>query len=229
MFFNYALTILAAGGLTLVLAVGALVLASIMGLALAFAKLSRRPWLRRLAQAYTFIIRGIPDLVLILLAFYSLPALLNQLIAAVGINGRVEFPPFGAGMVTLGVIFSAYMTETFKSGLMNIPRGQLEAAHAFGIHPVRIFWRITLPQLAQLALPGFTNNWLVLVKATALVSLIGLQDVMFRAKGAAEATGQPFTYYLLAGGFYLAVTLVSTGGLMVLARRLEKTIHAGRT
>ncbi|MDP0929518.1 ABC transporter permease subunit [Paracoccus onubensis] len=229
MFAAFAWTILAAGSLTLLLALGALVLASVLGLALAYGKLSRRRWLMRLVQGFTFVIRGIPDLVLMLLVFYSLPAAINQFLEWTGSDLWVEFPPFWAGMFTLGVIFSAYMCETFKSALQNIPRGQLEAAQAFGLHPRRIFWRITLPQLARLALPGFTNNWLVLVKATALVSLLGLQDVMFRAKGAAEATGQPFTYYLIAGGFYLAATLVSTFALLALARRLEQTNQAGRT
>jgi len=229
MFADFASTILAAGALTLLLALGALVLSSVLGLALAYGRLSRRRWLVRLIQTFNFVIRGIPDLVLMLLVFYSLPAAINQFLEWSGSGLWVEFSPFWAGMVTLGVIFSAYMSETFKSGLQNIPRGQIEAAEAYGLHPWRIFWRITLPQLARLALPGFTNNWLVMVKATALVSLLGLQDVMFRAKGAAEATGQPFTYYLVAGGFYLAVTLASTFGLLALARRLEQTNHAGRT
>jgi ABC-type arginine transport system permease subunit len=84
---------------------------------------------------------------------------------------------------------------------------------------VRTFRSIVLPQMIRLALPGFTNNWLVLVKATALVSLLGLQDLMFRARGAAEATGKPFTFYLLAAGFYLAITVVSLGALVWVGRR----------
>lgn len=229
MFAEFVWTILAAGTLTLLLALGALFVATVLGLALAYAKLSPRRWMVALAQSFTFVIRGVPDLVLMLLVFYSLPAAINQFLQSVGSNLWVEIPPFWAGLTTLGVIFSAYMSETFKSGLQNIPRGQYEAAAAYGLHPARILWRITLPQLARLALPGFTNNWLVLVKATALVSLLGLQDVMFRAKGAAEATGQPFTFYLVAGGFYLTVTLASTFALLALARRLERTNHAGRT
>ncbi|MBT9385144.1 ABC transporter permease subunit [Pseudooceanicola sp. CBS1P-1] len=218
---QFASTILAAAGLTLLLAIGALVLASALGLALAGARLSGRRWLAGLAVAFTFVIRGIPDLVMMLLAFYSLPALINQLLERAGIDLYVDFSPFAAGTVTLGILFSAYMSETFRSALGNIPAGQIEAAQALGLHPLRIFLRITLPQMALLALPGFTNNWLVLVKATALVSLIGLQDVMFRAKAAAEATGQPFTYYLVAAGFYLLVTLGSTWALARLGRRLD--------
>ncbi|MGV0817764.1 ABC transporter permease [Martelella sp. AMO21009] len=210
MLVDYTWTILAGGGMTLLLAFAALLLSTLIGMAAALAKRSHSRSLRGAAQAYTFIVRGIPDLVMILLVFYSLPALLNQLFQLWGLDWWVEFPPLATGIATLGLIFGAYMTETFRFALENIPHGQIEAAQAFGLARSRIFFRIVLPQLIRLALPGFTNNWLVLAKATALVSLIGLQDVMFRAKGAAEATGQPFTFYLVAGAFYLALTLLST-------------------
>ncbi|MDQ0394885.1 ABC transporter permease [Labrys monachus] len=217
----YVATILAAGPTTLLLALSSLLVAIVLGFAAAFAKLSRSPVLRGAAGLYTFVIRGIPDLVVMLLVYYSLPALLNQFADALGFDIRFEFSPVVAGVATLGLIFGAYMTETFKSALQNIPKGQIEAAMAYGLSRRRLFLRIVLPQLVRLALPGFTNNWLVLAKATALVSLIGLQDVMFRAKGAAEATAMPFTFYLVAAGFYLAVTLASMALLVHAARRFE--------
>ncbi|WP_439626840.1 ABC transporter permease [Shinella sp.] len=217
----FTATILAAGSTTLLLAVASLVVATVLGMGAAFAKLSGNRLLRAIASAYTFVVRGIPDLVVMLLIYYSLPALLNQWIDAMGIDARVEFPPIVAGIATLGLIFGAYMTETFKTALQNIPKGQIEAAIAYGLTRRRMFVCIILPQLIRLALPGFTNNWLVLAKATALVSLIGLQDVMFRAKGAAEATGMPFTFYLIAAGFYLFVTVFSLILLALLARRFE--------
>jgi His/Glu/Gln/Arg/opine family amino acid ABC transporter permease subunit len=194
----------------------------LLGLVAAYCKLSRSRFLRSGAQVYTFVVRGIPDLVVMLLVYYSLPSLLNQLADKADLDIRVEFSPLFAGIVTLGLIFGAYMTETFKTALMNIPKGQIEAAVAYGLRPWRIFTHIVLPQMIRLALPGFTNNWLVLVKATALVSLIGLQDVMFRAKGAAEATGKPFTFYLVAAGFYLTVTILSMLVLMRIAQRFER-------
>lgn len=218
---NFTVTILAAGSTTLLLAFASLALATILGMAAAFAKLSGSRLLRGAASAYTFVVRGIPDLVVMLLIYYSLPALLNQWIDAMGFDARVEFPPIVAGIATLGLIFGAYMTETFKTALQNIPKGQIEAATAYGLTRRRMFTHIILPQLVRLALPGFTNNWLVLAKATALVSLIGLQDVMFRAKGAAEATGMPFTFYLVAAGFYLLVTILSLVLLGLIARRFE--------
>lgn len=218
---GYVATILAAGSTTLLLALSSLLVATLLGLAAAFAKLSGSRTLRAVAGGYTFVIRGIPDLVVMLLIFYSLPAFLNQLVDTLGWDMRIEFSPIIAGVLTLGLIFGAYMTETFKSALQNIMKGQIEAAIAYGLSRRRLFLRIMLPQLVRLALPGFTNNWLVLAKATALVSLIGLQDVMFRAKGAAEATGKPFTFYLVAAGFYLVVSIFSIAFLSWLARRFE--------
>ncbi|WP_102960448.1 ABC transporter permease [Mangrovicella endophytica] len=218
---GYVASILAAGWITLSLALVSLLLAVLIGIAAALAKLSHSRTLRIIAGTYTSLVRGIPDLVMMLLVFYSLPAILNQKAQDLGWNVYIEFSPFVAGAATLGLIFGAYMTETFRGALMNIPKGQLEAAQAYGLTRFRIFWRILLPQMARLALPGFTNNWLVLAKATALVSLLGLPDVMFRAKGAAEATAQPFTFYLLAGGFYLAITAISLFALSLVARRYE--------
>ncbi|KAF1025090.1 MAG: Histidine transport system permease protein HisQ [Pseudomonas sp.] len=216
---DYIATVLGAGWVSLQLAFFALVLAVVLGLLGALCKRSGSRVLRTLVGVYTTVIRGVPDLVLMLLVFYSLPALLNQAFDAWGWDYSVEFSPFAAGCATLGLIFGAYMTETFRGALQGIPHGQIEAAQAYGLGRVRTFRSIVLPQMVRLALPGFTNNWLVLVKATALVSLLGLQDIMFRARGAAEATGKPFTFYLVAGGFYLAIAMVSLGALMWVGRR----------
>jgi len=216
---DYISAVLGAGWISLQLAALSLVFAVVLGLLGALCKLSQSRGLRLLVGTYTTFVRGVPDLVLMLLVFYSLPALLNQGGESMGWEYRVEFSPFAAGCSTLGLIFGAYMTETFRSALQGIPVGQIEAAHAYGLGRLRTFRSIVLPQMIRLALPGFTNNWLVLVKATALVSLLGLQDIMFRARGASEATGKPFTFYLLAGGFYLAITVVSLGGLVWVARR----------
>jgi len=221
MIFQFITTILAASWVTLCVAVAGLVVAITLGLVLAFAKLSVKPILRWMASVYIFVIRGIPDFMVMLLIYYSLPALLNQQMMLLGIGIRIEFSPMLAGIAALGLIFSAYMAETFRNALINIPKGQIEAAIAYGLSPKRIFFRIILTQFVRLALPGFTNNWLVLVKASALISLIGLQDVMFRVKGAAEATAMPFTFYLVAAGFYLTLTLVSLVILELIARRFE--------
>jgi len=218
---DYIPTVLAAGSVTIAVAVVALVLAVVLGLVFAQFKLSRSGLLRGIAETYTTVIRGIPDLVLMLLVYYSLPALLMMIAKSMGQKVYIEFDPFIAGAATLGVIFGAYMTETFRGATLSIPKGQVEAAQAYGMRRFHTWRRIVLPQMVRYALPGFTNNWLVLFKGTAIVSLIGLQDIMFRAKGAAEATRQPFTFYLVACGFYLAVAMASLLILRHVAKRAD--------
>lgn len=218
---DYIITVLAAGLVTIEVAVLALVIAVVLGMTFALCKLSASPALRALAEVYTTVVRGIPDLVLMLLIYYSLPALLTMIAKGLGFKLFVEFDPFFAGAATLGLIFGAYMTETFRGAILNIPHGQIEAARAYGLGPLKTWRSIVLPQMVRLALPGFTNNWLVLFKATALISLIGLQDIMFRTKGAAEATRQPFTFYLVACGFYLAITALSLLMLRSVAKRAD--------
>ena len=156
---------------TLSVALLSLVAACVFGLLGAMAKLSRSRTLRWTAEAYTTLIRGLPDLVLMLLVFYGGQILLNQLTDAQG-WATIDVPPFTAGVLTIGFIFGAYFTETFRGAMLAVPRGQIEAAQAFGLRPGQVLRRVLLPQMVRHAIPGIANNWLVLIKATALISLI---------------------------------------------------------
>jgi arginine/ornithine transport system permease protein len=109
----------------------------------------------------------------------------------------------------MGFIFGAYLSETFRGAFMAIPKGQAEAGVAYGMGGAQVFWRILVPQMIRFAIPGFTNNWLVLTKSTALISVIGLQDMMFKAKNAADATHEPFTFFLAVAALYLMLTSLS--------------------
>ncbi|MBL8521992.1 MAG: ABC transporter permease [Betaproteobacteria bacterium] len=197
-----------------------LAIASGLGLIGAVAKLSRTPWVRSVADGYTTLIRGVPDLVLMLLIFFGGKWAIDKLSGALG-WGPADLSPFTAGCLTLGLIFGAYLTETFRGALLAIPPGQREAGLAYGMSPIDVAWRITFPQMIRFALPGFTNNWLVLVKSTALVSVIGLTDMMHRAGSAAGSTQDPFAFYAAAGAIYLAITSVSLLGLKALERRVS--------
>jgi arginine/ornithine transport system permease protein len=197
----------------------ALVVSIVLGLMGAAAKLSGRLPLVALATVYTTIIRGIPELVLMLLVFYGGSIGINHLLELSGTGITLDIEPFTAGVLTLGFIYGAYMTETFRGAILSIPRGQFEAAAAFGMGPVQAFIRITLPQLVRYALPGFTNNWLVLIKATALVSLIGLQEMTYLAKQASAATRSPFAFFLFTAGLFLLYTWASLRALRYLNAR----------
>ena len=206
---EYYLSILHGALLTVAASIASLCVSTLLGLLGATAKLSSKRPLVWVATLYTTVIRGIPELVLMLLVFYGAAIGLNSLFEAMGSDFVLDLNPFVAGVATLGFIYGAYMTETFRAAILSIPRGQMEAAWAFGMSPLQTFLRITLPQMVRYALPGYTNNWLVLIKATALVSLIGLHDMTYLAKQASAATRQPFVFLLFAAALYLVFTSMS--------------------
>jgi arginine/ornithine transport system permease protein len=223
MLHGYLASLLEGAAITLAVALSSLLIAVLLGLAGAAAKLSRSPLWRRIATVYTTLIRGVPDLVLMLLIFYGGQMAVNVLAPKLGYDGYVDIDPFVAGVLTIGFIFGAYLTETFRGAIMAIPPGQAEAGRACGMSGALVLRRIVLPQMVRLALPSFANNWLVLVKSTALVSVIGLNDMMQRAGQAAGNTREPFTFYLAVAVLYLAITTVS----VVLLREAERRSSIG--
>jgi len=199
-----------------------LLLSVVLGLIGASAKLSKSALLRVPAQAYTTLIRGVPDLVLMLLIFYSLQTWLTQLTSALGWD-YIEINPFSAGVITLGFIYGAYFTETFRGAILAVPRGQMEAATAYGLTRAQRFRFVLFPQMMRFALPGIGNNWMVILKATALVSIIGLADLVKVAQDAGKTTYQLFFFLVLAALIYLVITTASNYVL----RRLEILYAAG--
>ena len=225
---NYLPYVLAGLGLTLGVAVIALFIATALGIAGAAARLSTRRVPRAIAGAYATLIRGVPDLVLMLLIFYGGQLGVNALAQRFGWGGEtgsIDIDPFVAGTITIGFIYGAYFAETFRGAMLAVPIGQSEAALACGMSRAQVLTRIVLPQMVRHALPGFTNNWLVLVKATALVSVIGLTDLMYRAKQAGAATRAAFFYFLVAAIAYLAITSVSLLALRVVERRHRRGVR----
>lgn len=216
---DYYITILQGSLLTVGVSLSALLVSILLGLLGAAAKLSAHRTLVAVATVYTTIIRGIPELVLMLLIFYGGTIGANNLLEWLGSEATLDINPFMAGVLTIGFIYGAYMTETFRGAILSIPKGQMEAAVAFGMGPVQAFIRITLPQMVRYALPGFTNNWLVLIKATALVSLIGLKEMTYLAKQASAATRSPFAFFLFTAALFLIYTTVSLYALRKLNDR----------
>lgn len=221
---EYRAQLIAGTIMTIQLALASLVIAVVFGLLGAWAKLSSNRIARRLAQVYTTLVRGVPDLVLIMLAFYGGQVALNSLGAATGLWDYVDVSQFLAGAITIGVIFGAYFTETFRGAIMAIPRGQIEAGISGGMPRSLIFRHIIWPQMVRYALPGFTNNWLVQLKTTALVSVIGLQDLVYNAFTAGRSTGQLFTFMAAAFVIYLALTGLSDLALRALDRRYSRGV-----
>ena len=219
MLHGYGASLMEGALMTLAVALASLAIAMVLGLAGAVAKLSRVRPLRWLAQGYTTLIRAVPDLVMMLTVFYGGQTLVNSLGDRFG-WGYVDIDPFVAGVLTIGFIFGAYFTEVLRGAFLAVPAGQKEAALAFGMTPRQVLVRVTGPQMLRHALPGLSNNWLVMIKSTAIISVIGLSDLMNRADSAGRATREPFMFYLAAGGVYLAFTSLSELGFAWLQKRL---------
>ena len=206
--------------LTIEVAIISLLIAIILGFFGALAKLSKSRFARVTATIYTTLIRGIPDLVLMTIIFFGGQIIVNNIGDFMGWE-YIDISPFIAGTLTIGFIFGAYMAETFRGGILAVSHGEIEAAYAFGMPSWKVFFRITFPLMVRHALPGFGNNWMVLAKTTALVSVIGLQDMVYNAGVAGGSTRQPFTFYLVVALIFLLITGVSDIGLRWANRRFS--------
>ncbi|CAM3992544.1 MULTISPECIES: histidine ABC transporter permease HisQ [Rahnella] len=218
MLYGYSQVIIQGTLVTLELAISSVILALVIGLIGAGGKLSKNRIVSGLFGCYTTLIRGVPDLVLMLLIFYGLQIALNSVTESLGMT-QIDIDPMSAGIITLGFIYGAYFTETFRGAFMAVPRGQIEAATAYGFSGSQIFRRILFPAMMRFALPGIANNWQVILKATALVSLLGLNDVVKATQLAGKGTYQPFYFAIVAGVVYLIFTTLSNGVLVWLDRR----------
>ena len=216
--------IVAGVGVTLLIALGSLLIAIVLGLFGAVCKLSDFKPLHLLSDVYSTVVRGVPELVWMLFLYFGAQIWLNQLCAWMNVES-IDIDPMMAGIVTIGFIYGAYMTETFRGAMLAVPKGQLEAGLSLGMSPTSVLIRITLPQMVVHALPGFANNWMVLVKSTALVSVLGVSDLMHRASLAKSATGNAFGVYLAVCLVYLAITSVSIWLLRVAELRFSRGIR----
>ncbi len=221
-------SLLEGAAVTLGVALSSLLIAAALGLLGALAKLSRSRIAQAVAGLYTTLIRGVPDLVLMLLVFYGGQIAINTVAPMLGHEDYIDIDPFVAGSLTIGFIFGAYLTESFRGAFLAVPAGQREAGLAFGMSPARVLWRITLPQMLRHALPGISNNWLVLIKSTAIVSIIGLSDLMTRGQQAAGTTREPFSFYLAVAVIYLVFTSVSELAFSWAQKRLAIGVKEGR-
>lgn len=212
-------------GLQLTLLVGlcALAVAILMGLLGAWGKLSKSAVARGAAGTYTTVIRGVPELLLILLVYYGTPTLIQDLAEGMGHDIVIDINSFVAGVATIGFIYGAFATEVFRGAILAVPKGQIEAAYAAGMSRTQMVRRILLPQVWRFALPGLGNVWMILIKATALISVIQLPELMRNADIAARAVRLPFTFYFAASLIYLGITVAS----MIGQQRIEAWARRG--
>ncbi len=198
--------------LTLGVAIASMLGALSLGLLAAIGKLFAPRAGKMMIEVYTTFVRGVPELVLLLLIYYGLPTLVQNMAQSAGIDMSLSINPFLAGIGTLTIIYAAFACEVFRAAYLALPPGQRDAAYALGLNPVITFRKVELPQMMRYALPGLGNVWMVLVKATALISIIQLPELMRNADIAARSTRQPFTFFFAACLLYLAITAVSMWG-----------------
>lgn len=209
--------------MTVAVSTSAMLLGLAVGTLGAAAKLAEPAPLRWLAEAYTTVVRGVPELLVIYLLFFGGNQAAMFVAGLFGIDGYIELPAFAIGTLAVGLVSGAYSTEVVRGAVLSVPKGELEAARAIGMRPWLVFRRILAPQTARLALPGLGNVWQLTLKDTALISVTGLVEIMRQAHIAAGSTREPFTFYLVAAGLYLMLTSFSNYGF----RRAERLANRG--
>lgn len=210
--------------ITVQLAIVTLPVGLVLGFMAAFASMSKLPPLRFLGYGYTTIMRGLPEILTLFVVYNGVGLLLNLMARWWNPEGgTVDFSPFAAGVIALGMVFGAFAGEVLRGAFQSLDDGQIEAGRAIGMSKGQIFRRIQLPQVWRFALPGLGNLWINMLKDTALVSVIALDDLMRMTKVAVGVTKQPFTFYLVACLIYWAMCIASE---MVLAR-MERRANRG--
>lgn len=204
MFSGYSLALIQASWLTIELAFSSLAVGLVLAMLFASGEMSRLKFIAWPTTTLVTIIRGLPELLVVLFIFFGSGQILFY------ITGEyIEISPFLSGVIALSLIFASYAAQTLRGALKAVSKGQSEAASALGLSKSRSFIRIVLPQAIRHALPGLTNQWLVLLKDTALVSLIGVTDLLKQAQLTSAATHQSFTWYATAAAVYLVITLIT--------------------
>jgi polar amino acid transport system permease protein len=198
---------------TISLALATLPVGLAIGFLIALAAQSQDKMLRLAAGIYTTIFRGLPELLTLFIVYYGVQILIQSVLATFGVEERVEINAFFAGMVALAVVFSSYSSEVLLSAFRAIPRGQYEAGDALGLRRSHTMRLVVVPQLIRIALPGLTNLWLILLKDTSYVSVIGLADIVRQTGIAARISKEAFFFYFVACLLYLALAMLSSFGL----------------
>lgn len=203
--------ILSGIGVTIALALATLPVGLTIGFFVALAKQSNEPSLRLAANIYTTIFRGLPELLTLFIVFYGAQIGIQVAYAAIfGSERVIEVNAFVSGMIALGVVFSSYSSEVFLSAFRAIPKGQYEGGWAIGLTSWHTMRLVVFPQLIKIALPGLANLWLILLKDTALVSAVGLADILRQTGVAARVTKHAFLFFGVAALIYLLLAIISS-------------------
>ena len=186
-------------------------------------KLSKFKFLNLIANIYTTVIRGVPELLVIYLFFFGGSGAIMFVASMFGYNDYIEINAFVTGSFAIGIISGAYSTEVFRGAIQSIDEGQFEAAKVLGFSKFKQFYKIVLPQMLRLAIPNLSNVWQITLKDTSLISVTGLVEIMRQSYIAAGSTRDPLFFYSFAAVLYLLLTFVS----MKLINKLEVKYSRG--
>ena len=203
---------------TLSLALATLPIGLLAGFLIALAKQSNERSLRLAGNIYTTIFRGLPELLTLFLVYFGAQIGIQQVAHLFNPDITVEINSFFAGMIALGVVFSSYASEVFLSAFRAIPHGQYEGGYAIGLTSGQTMRLVILPQLIRIALPGLSNLWLILLKDTALVSVVGLADILRQSSVAVHVTKEAFLFFGVACLLYLALAILSSFAFVAIQR-----------
>ncbi|WP_392566241.1 ABC transporter permease subunit [Utexia brackfieldae] len=206
--------------MTLTAALISLFFGLFIGVGVASAKQSKSTLLKFIGNSYTTIIRGTPELLIIFFIYFGSTQLISLLASE---NDYIEIPTLVTCVFALSIIFGGYAAESIRGAMLALPKGQIEAAYAFGFSRLNCFLFIKLPLIWRYALPALGNNWLSLIKSTSLISLVGLEELMRVSYIAASDTGHYFRFYIIAAATYLILTLINVLILEHLERRTRRS------
>ena len=194
----------------------------LLGLVGVWAKLSGNAVARGFGLFYTTFVRAVPELLLIILLYYTGTSAIENLLAQVGLAESFSVDPFLAAVVTLGFVQGAYLTEVFRGAVLAVPRGVSEAGRALALRPSHRFRLLILPLALRHALPGMSNLWLAILKDSSLISVVGFSELLFTGKTAAGATKDYFFFFLFTALLFLMLTAISNVVLGAISRSVGR-------
>ncbi|MDB6048558.1 MAG: Amino acid transporter inner rane protein [Pseudomonas sp.] len=220
---GWGMALLKAAGTTLLLTLAALLIGALIGGVIAAAKLSRRRIFRGLGDLYSILFRGIPELLVIYLFYFGGATVVSAVGHWFGADGYIDVPPFLVGAIAVGLISASYQAEVYRGAFIAVPKGELEAALAIGMSKAMRARRVLIPQIMRYALPGLGNVLQMSLKDSALISVIGLVELMRASQVAAGSTRQYFTFYIVGGALYLILTGLSGRIFNIAEARVRRT------
>jgi octopine/nopaline transport system permease protein len=221
---GWGASLLTAAAVTVAVAFCGFAVGGVIGSLVAWARIRGGRGLRALADTYTTVLRGIPDLLVIYLFYFGGSMLLTWIGGLFGPGGFIDVPPFAAGAAAIGVVSAAYQAEVYRGAFRALARGEIEAGRSVGMSNLLLFRRIIAPQVIRHALPGIGNIWQMVLKESALISVTGLVEVLRQSQIAAGSTQRPFEFYSAAGVIFLLITW----GSQLCFSHLEARFNSGR-